>query len=301
MVRVSPRGNGGRLRRLAAPGAHIPLNPDTRPMFVRSLALSIWPSHGPCCKAIFLPGFFWDLLRRPHWAYRAEAGAHVSPRELRRPARSGHLLGAPVGREAPGLTFGRAPRGSGLGVAGARRPGPEGSRSRGQRNHRSPTNRAGSGLEPLGCRMRAGRSREGLGCPGTVTLASLSLSGGGFLAGSCWGKVLSVDQGFTHRGPSFGAGRRPPIRAAAPRGSPGISKSNTGHLERQRRRPRRRPLCPSRSKWRPGLGDEGMSVRARGLDCVPGSFLLSQRPGSTRLEVYFRGKKIVNEDAVWLT
>lgn len=44
-----------------------------------------------------------------------------------------------------------------------------------------------------------------------------------------------------------------------------------------------------------------MSVRARGLDWVPGSFLLSQRPGSTRLEVYFRGNKSVNEDAIWLT
>lgn len=158
MVRVSTRGNGGRLRRLAAPGAHVPLHPDTRTTFVRGLAPSIWPSHGPCCKAIFLPGFFWNLLRPPHWACRAEAGAHVSQRELRRPASSGRLLGAPLGREAPELTFGRAPRGSGLGVAGARRRGPEGSRSRGQPSHRGPTNRAGSGLEPLGSRMRAGRS-----------------------------------------------------------------------------------------------------------------------------------------------
>ena len=96
-----------------------------------------------------------------------------------------------------------------------------------------------------------------------LTLASLSLSGGGFPAGSCWRKVQSVDLGFIHRGARFGAGdwpqgqgaarvrppSRPLIRAAARRGSPDICKSNPGRLERQETGPRRRPLCLSRSKW----------------------------------------------------
>ena len=133
--------------------------PSRHALYVRAgLGPEHLAAHRPCCTAIFLPGFFWNLLRRPHWACPAKAGEQVSPRGLGSPARSGRLLGATLGREAPGLTFGRAPRGSGPGVAGARRPGPEGSRPRDLRNHRGPANPAGSGLEPLGSTVRAGRS-----------------------------------------------------------------------------------------------------------------------------------------------
>lgn len=148
-----------------------------------------------------------------------------------------------------------------------------------------------------------------------LTLVSLSLSGCGFPAGSCGRKVLSVDLGFIHRGARFGAGDwpqgqgaarvrlpgRPPIRAAARRGSPDICKSNTGRLERQETGPRRRPLCPSRSKWlrpwRQRQVHEGSGIGLGPRELPP----LPQRPGSARLEVYFRGNKIVNEDAIWYT
>lgn len=82
---------------------------------------------------------------------------------------------SPVGR----------PRGSERAAAGAGRPGTQGSGSRGPRHHsRRPD--PPPGLAPMGARVTAGRSGEGLSCPGLFDTRLAVAKRGGFLAGSRW-------------------------------------------------------------------------------------------------------------------
>ena len=123
-----------------------------------------------------------------------------------------------------------------------------------------------------------------------LTLVSLSLSGCGFPAGSCGRKVLSVDLGFIHRGARFGAGDWPQGQGAArvrlPAGlqselRPGeaapICANQIRAVWKGRRQGRGAARCARVGLSGSGLGDKGRSMRARGLDWVPGSFLLFLR------------------------